>query len=60
MREIDKTFLMLFKNIRIVENEQGGYTAYSTNGGNAIPNKEVVGLVKKYQELLINELIKEN
>lgn len=59
MREIDKTFLTLFKNIRIVENEQGGYVAYSTYSGNAISNREIVGLVKKYQELLIEELIKE-
>ena len=60
MREIDKVFLALFKNIRIVQDENGGYVCYSNLECRPVTNKEVVGLVKQYQDLLIEKLICEN
>lgn len=58
MREIDKLFITLFKNIRIVENEQGGYSAFTnTKPKNSVTNKEIVGLVKQYQDLLLEEIL---
>lgn len=57
MRSIDKAFLSLFKNIRIVENPEGGYTAFTTNNKQSISNSEVVGLVKQYQDEIISTML---
>ena len=62
MREIDKAFLALFKDLKIVQDKslptdkQGkpNYVCYI--GKEIVPHREVVRMVKRYQDEIIDML----
>ena len=65
MREIDKAFLALFKDLKIVQDRHTPETDGKPNyncfiGGNAVSHKEVVRLVKRYQDAIVDMLIQNN
>lgn len=63
MKELDTAFLTVFKDLKITvdETNSGGKLAYTCQiGKRIIGYSEVVGLVKEYQDMIINTLLNEN
>lgn len=65
MREIDKAFLTIFKDLKIVRNATHPGTDDSPNyicyvGKQAIGYKELVQMVLRYQNAIIEMITKEN
>lgn len=63
MKELDTAFLTVFKDLKITvdETNSGGKPAYTCQiGKRIIGYSEVVGLVKEYQDRIINTLLNEN
>lgn len=65
MREIDKAFLALFKDLKISRDkahpgtdEKPNYNCYI--GKEAVKNSDVVRLVKRYQDAIVQMLTEEN
>lgn len=64
MRDIDRHFLKIFKDLKIIVDEHGS-TDEKTNyvcyiGKNLIRIQDVIGMVKEYQDDIVNMLIREN
>lgn len=64
MKEVDKIFLTLFKDLKITRNKIHPGTDESPNymcyiGKNSISNQDVIRLVKKYQDEVISLLLEE-
>ena len=59
MRQIDKAFLTIFKDLKIIEkvNDSGITTYMCFIGDQGVKHSEVVRLVKQYQDEIINSLL---
>ena len=65
MRDIDRAFLKIFKDLKITPNKSNSGTEEKPNyvcyiGKQAITHADVVRMVKEYQDEIVKMLIEEN